>query len=156
MVLEHFNQSKMNKTKLMKRMIEDENTACLAVAASAGWLKTPRKRDEMIQYAMGRQKQECTAYLLEYKNRTADFAAEADKAEKKLMRELNANPNSLTQLKKNWSFQKKRDGTLMITGYKGRSTVLSIPEQIGENKVTEIEDWALSDAAPRIKEETRR
>ena len=153
--LEHFNQSKMNKTKLMKRMIEDENTACLAVAASAGWLKTPRKRDEMIQYAMGSQKQECTAYLLEYKNRTADFAAEADKAEKKLMRELNANPNSLTQLKKNWSFQKKRDGTLMITGYKGRSTVLSIPEQIGENKVTEIEDWALSDAAPRIKEETR-
>lgn len=153
--LEHFNQSKMNKTRLMKRMIQDDNAACLEIAAGSGWLRTPRKRDEMIQYAMDSQKQECTAYLLEFKNRTADFAAEAEKAEKKLMRELNADPNSPAQLKKNWSFQKKRDGTLMITGYKGKSTVLSIPGQIGEDKVAEIDDWALSDAAPRIKEPTR-
>lgn len=153
--LAHFNQSKMNKTRLMKRMIQDDNAACLEIAAGSGWLRTPRKRDEIIQYAMDSQKQECTAYLLEFKNRTADFAAEAEKAEKKLMRELNADPNSPAQLKKNWSFQKKRDGTLMITGYKGKSTVLSIPGQIGEDKVTEIDDWALSDAAPRIKEPTR-
>lgn len=153
--LEHFNQAKMNKTKLMKQMIRDENPACLEIAAGSGWLKTPRKRDEMIQYAMDNQKQECTAYLLEFKNRTADLAAEAAKAEKKLMRELNADPNAPAQLKKSWSFQKKRDGTLMITSYKGKSTVLSIPGQIGEDKVTEIEGWALSDAAPRIKEPTR-
>ena len=35
-----------------------------------------------------------SAWLLDFKNRTADFAAERKKAEQKMMRELNANPNS--------------------------------------------------------------
>lgn len=154
--LEHFNQSEMNKTRRMREMILHENVACLEIAAQYGWLRMPRKRDEMIQYATDSDKKECTAYLLEYKNRTADLSAEAAKAERRLMRELSADPNSLIQLKKTWSFRKKSDGTLMITGYKGKNTVLSVPERIGEELVTGIDRWALSVAAHRIKEPTRR
>lgn len=154
-LLENFNQSKMNKTKLLKKIIDCGNVECLAFCAESGWLKQPRKRDEMIQYASERENTECTAWLLDYKNRTADLAAERARAEKKLERELNADPNSLTALKKSWGFKAKDDGTLVITSYKGNSTVLVVPAEIGGAKVTEIGDWALSPHAPRIKEPSR-
>lgn len=120
-----------------------------------GWLKQPRKRDEMIQYATELGTTECTAFLLEFKNRTADLVKEQASAEKKMLRELNADPNSVTELKKNWNFKRNDDGTLVITGYKGGGTVLNVPEKIGDGAVTEIGDWALSPHAPRIKEPTR-
>ncbi|MDE7479008.1 MAG: leucine-rich repeat domain-containing protein, partial [Lachnospiraceae bacterium] len=148
--LKYFNQSKMNKTKLLKDIINRENVSCLEVAADQGWLKTPRKRDEIIQYAMDNKKTECTAFLLEYKNRTADLAVEQEKAEKKLMRELNANPNSLTQMRKKWGFTKKEDSTLIITSYKGNNTEISVPEKIGNDTVIEIANFAFSPYAPRI------
>ena len=154
-LLENFNQSKMNKGKVMKDFIDSGNIPCLEIAAENGWLKMPKKRDEMIAYATEKGKTECAAWLLDFKNRTADLAAERAKAEKKAERELNANPNSLTVLKKNWSFKAKGDGTLIITGYKGNSTVLTVPGKIGNAAVTEIGDWALSPHAPRIKDPSR-
>ncbi len=154
-LLDNFNQSKMNKGRLMKGFIDSGNVSCLELAAENGWLKMPKKRDEMILYATENGKTECAAWLLDFKNRTADLAAERAKAEKKLVREFNANPNSVTELKKNWSFTKKNDGTLVITGYKGSSTVLNVPQKIGNAAVTEIGDWALSPHASRIKEPTR-
>lgn len=154
-LLENFNQSKMNKTSLMIWFINSGNVSCLELAAENGWLKLPKKRDEMIDYATEKGKTECAAYLLEFKNRTADLTAERVKAEKKLEREFNADPNSVTELKKNWNFKRNDDGTLVITGYKGGGTVLNVPEKIGNGAVTEIGDWALSPHAPRIKEPTR-
>lgn len=154
-LLENFNQTKMNKGKLMKGFIDSGNVAALELAAENGWLKQPRKRDDMIAYAVEKKAAECSAYLLDFKNRTADLAAERAKAEKKAERDLNANPNSLTALKKNWGFKAKKDGTLIITSYKGKSTVLVVPAEIGGAKVTEIDDWALSPHASRIKEPAR-
>lgn len=154
-LLDNFNQSKMNKSKLMKSFIDSGNLPCLKLAAENGWLKLPRKRDEMIAYAAENGKTECAAYLLDFKNRTADLAAERAKAEKKLEREFSVDPNSVTELKKNWSFKRKSNGTLVITGYKGSSTVLNVPAKIGDGVVTEIGDWALSPHALRIKEPTR-
>ncbi|MDE7417113.1 MAG: leucine-rich repeat domain-containing protein [Lachnospiraceae bacterium] len=149
--MEHFDQSKMKKTQLMQNMILAEKTDCLKIAVEYGWLKAPRQRDAMIQFASENNKTECTAFLLEYKNRTADFAVEAEKAERKLMRELNADPDSMTQLRKTWAFQKKEDGTLMITGYKGDSTDIVVPGTIGKYKVTEIGTLAFAPYAPRIR-----
>ena len=154
-LLENFNQSKMNKTKLLKLIIDKNNVECLAFCAQSGWLKMPKKRDEMIAYAAEHGKTECSAFLLDFKNRTADLAAERAKAEKKAARELNADPNSLTALKKLWSFKAKDNGELVITGYKGSSTALVVPAEIGGARVTEIGDWALSPYAPRIKEPSR-
>lgn len=154
-LLENFNQSKMRKTPLMIWFINSGNVPCLELAAENGWLKLPKKRDEMIDYATEKGKTESAAYLLDFKNRTADLAAERVKAEKKLEHEFNADPNSVTELKKNWSFKRNDDGTLVITGYKGGGTVLNVPEKIGNGAVTEIGDWALSPHAPRIKEPTR-
>lgn len=152
-LLENFNQSKMNKTKLMKKIIERGSVECLAFCAENDWLKLPRKRDEMIDYATENGKTECSAYLLDFKNSTADLAAERAKAEKKAERELNANPNSVTELKKIWKYEKQEDGTIMITGYRGDRTEIVIPEKIGKNTVTAIGEYAFSPHAWRISKE---
>ena len=152
-ILEHFNQKKMNKKQLMEGAIDRGNVPCLVICAENGWLDMPRKRDQMIQYAADQGPTECAAWLLEYKNRTADFAAEREKAEKKMMRELNANPNSVVELKKIWGYEKREDGTIIITRYKGTNTEIDVPEKIGGSIVTAIGDWAFSPGASRLKME---
>lgn len=152
-ILGHFNQKKMNKSKFMKGAINQNSVACLEICAENGWLDMPRKRDEMIQYAAENGGTECQAWLLDFKNRTADFAAEREKAEKKMMRELNADPNSVTELKKVWGYEKCKDGTLVITRYKGSSTNVEVPERIGSGVVTEIAGCAFSPRASRLKPE---
>lgn len=152
--LDNFNMSKVNKTKLMKEIIDRGSVFCLRKIAERGWLKLPKKRDEMIDYSAQRNKTECTAYLLDFKNRTADIAAERAKEEKKLERELNAAPDSVAALKKIWRYEKNDDGTIKITSYKGSRTVIIVPEKIGKSIVTEIGDNAFSWTQPRISLDT--
>ena len=152
-ILDHFNQKKMNKAKLMKGAIDRNSVPCLEICSKAGWLDMPRKRDEMIKYASECGRTECSAWLLDFKNRTADFAAERKKAEQKMMRELNANPNSVAELKKIWGYEKRGDGALVITRYKGKKTEVEVPEKIGSSIVAEIGNRAFSPFAKRLTEE---
>ncbi|MDE6726443.1 MAG: leucine-rich repeat domain-containing protein [Oscillospiraceae bacterium] len=152
-ILENFDKKGMNQTKLLKTLVDKEAVSCLAIAEREGWLKMPRRRDELLQYAADNGKTECTAWLLEFKNRTADLAAERAKAEKKAERELNADPNSVTELKKIWKYEKRDDGTVIITGYKGNRTEIIVPEKIGKLPVTAIGKHAFSPLAPRLTEE---
>lgn len=145
--LGHFRQDKMNKKKLIQGLIDKDMTDALAVIEKEGWLRLPKKRDEMIAYASQNKKTEALAWLLDYKNRTADFAAEQERAEKKLMRELNAAPDSVMELKKLWSYKKREDGTLVITNYKGKNTEVTVPEKIGRSIVTEIGQGAFTGAS---------
>lgn len=46
----------------------------------------------MIAYAAEKKAAECSAYLLDFKNRTADFSAERAKAEKRLNASLTPRP----------------------------------------------------------------
>lgn len=143
-ILERFDQKRMNKRAMMKVFIDHNKTGHLEVAAKHGWLKIPQKRDEMIQYASDNGKTEVLAFLLDFKNRTADLAKERAAAEKRMLRELNVNPNSVTELKKSWGFVKNGDTTVVITSYKGNRIDVVVPEKIGKNTVTEIGVGAFS------------
>lgn len=158
--LENFDQKRMSKKKTMKEIIDKNALGCLPVCEKHGWLKMPKTRDELTEYANEKGKTEAVAWLLEFKNRTADLAAERERAEKKMQRELNADPNSVTALKKIWRFSKLEDadrmsaqgrpkaagcrqksdlgGTLEITCYKGERTEVIVPERIGKDTVTAI------------------
>ena len=136
--LAHFNQEKMNKSAIMRGLIDAEAAEAFQVVEREGWLAAPRKRDEMIAYASEKGKTEILAWLLDYKNRTADFAAEQKKADRKLMQELNCAPDSVLALKKLWSYQKQEDGTLLITNYKGTGVEVTVPEKIGRSVVTAV------------------
>ena len=153
-ILKNFDRTGMNQMKLMKKLVDKGAVDCLAIAAREGWLKYPKKRDELIQYAADSGKAESAAWLLEFKNRTADLAAEREKAEKKAERELNAAPDSVTALRQLWSYKKRDDGTLSISKYKGNQTVVNVPEKIGNSIVTNIESGVLACSnVPRISAE---
>lgn len=134
----HFNTEKMNKSAVMRGLIDEGALEAFPVLEREGWLAMPKKRDEMIAYASEKKRTEIVAWLLEYKNRTADLAAEQRKAEKKLMRELNRAPDAVDALKKLWSYKKQEDGTLIITSYKGTDTEVTVPEKIGRSIVTAV------------------
>lgn len=136
--LAHFNREKMNKSAVMRGLIDVEAAEAFQVVEREGWLAMPRKRDEMIAYASEKGRTEILAWLLEYKNRTADLAAEQEKADRKLMQELNSAPDSVLALKKLWSYQKQEDGTLLITNYKGINAEVTVPERIGRSIVTAV------------------
>ncbi len=154
-LIDNFDLSNTNKGRLIKGFILRNDVSCLEIAAELGWLKQPKKRDEMIAFSVENGKTECTAYLLDYKNRSADLAAERERAERKLERVLNATPDSAAALSEFWSFKKRNDGTMIITGYKGDKTEVTVPEKIGGVSVTAIEKYAFSPEAKYIKDEHR-
>jgi len=136
--LAHFRQEKMKKYQMIRGLIDENALDALTVIEKEGWLAAPKKRDEMIAYATQNKKTEALVWLLDFKNRTADLAAEQEKADKKLMRELNATPDSVTAFKQIWNYRKREDGTLIITNYKGTRVEVVVPKRIGKNVVTAI------------------
>lgn len=142
---DNFKTAKLNKTDVIRGLIDYNAVNSLLVIEKLGWLDDPKRRDEMIEYAQNQQNRvECVAWLLDFKNRTADFAAEHEKAEKKMMAELNASPTSVAVMKKTWGYKKQKDGTLIITSYKGTSTDVRVPERIGKSTVTAIGNGAFA------------
>ncbi len=148
--LDYFDKPTPNKTEIMKSMIDKNSPEGLAFAESVGWLEQPKKRDEMIQYAAERKSAECAAWLLDFKNRTADLAAEQAKAEKKQERELNAAPDSVAVLKTLWTYKKRENGTIIINSYKGNQTEITVPVKIGKSPVTAIAKEAFSPFRNRV------
>ncbi len=154
-ILKCYNGKSMRKQATMQEIIDQNNVNLLGICAKYGWLKMPKIRDAMIDYANKQNRPECTAFLLDFKNRTADLAAERERAEKRMLREMNANPNSLAELKKVWRFTKLEDGTLEITSYKGKQTEVVVPEKIGKDTVTSIGNGAFTGNIGRAKRTPR-
>lgn len=148
--LEYFDNPTPNKTAIMKSAIDNNSPECLAFVERLGWLKQPKKRDELIEYASERKNTECTAWLLDFKDRTADLVAERRMAEEKLERELNAAPGSVTVLKTLWNYKKREDGTIIINGYKGDRTEIEVPAKIGKSPVTAIKSEAFCPYHDRV------
>lgn len=136
--LAHFRREKMQPAKIMRCVIDRNLVEAMLLIEREGWLGTPRKREEMIAYTAEQERTELLAWLLDFKNRTADFAAEQEKADKRLMRKLNATLDSVMALSQLWSYKKTADGTLTITNYKGSATEVTVPEKIGKSIVTAI------------------
>lgn len=159
---ECFNTDKLNKLELLRGMVEENAVNMLELAEKAGWLANNKRRDDLIAFARQGGQTECLAWLLDFKNRTADFAAENERAEKRRMAELNAAPNSVLVMKKLWSFKKIDDelmkrnlfrvidglsGTLAITSYKGGMTDVTVPEKIGKSEVRAVSNGAFAGAS---------
>ncbi|MDE6728785.1 MAG: hypothetical protein K2J80_12735, partial [Oscillospiraceae bacterium] len=155
-LMECYDLKKLNKKKTLEELVRKNRVDLLEACVKCGWLKQAKKRDELIEYANAQNKPECTAWLLDFKNNTADLAAERAKAEKKAEREFNAAPDSALELGKLWSWKKQEDGTLIITSYKGEETEVTIPAKIGNNIVTAVGEKALSYNASRANNKVSR
>lgn len=149
-VLDCFDNRKITKKWTMKHIIDHDLVELLKIASEHGWFRLAKKCDEYIEYARKNDHVECAAWLLDYKNRTFDAAKEREKAEKRQNAELNASPDSITMMKKLWTYQKlEKNGTVRIKRYKGDKTEIVIPEKIGNAPVTELMVDVYYEGAPR-------
>ena len=129
--------SKVSKNKIIEQFILDEYIEGISNLAELGWLDDRRKRESSIEFANSNNKVNSLAWLIEFKKRTLDSIKEEEailREEKKAFHV--ANPNSVAELKKVWSYKKLSDGTLQITKYKGTDTEVTVPEKIGKSPVS--------------------
>ena len=142
--LRNMDFSKVNQKKALEAAVSQSSIASLSIMAENGWLAQPAKREKLIVFARDNKHLDALAWLMDFKNRTVDVAAEEAKKEKQAQRELMEDPNSVSALKKIWSYKKLEDGTLKITSYKGSDTEVVIPSVIGKAKVSVIGEDAFS------------
>lgn len=151
LLLDHGDDSAINKKQYMQQLVKlDAAPGVVALLLERNYVKTPKQRDELIALATEQKSMEILSVLMDYKNRTANLAQEADKEAAALEKELTADPNSAAELKKKWTSKKKEDGTLIITSYKGGDTEVIIPERIGKVVVTELGEAVFAVNAQRI------
>ena len=136
--------SKVSKKNILMKLVENNNAAAVTVLCNDGWAEKKTLRDSLISIANEKGSTDTLAVLIDYKNRTSDPIKEMEEEDRKLMRELNANPMSVASLKKLFAYEALEDGTYRITRYKGDQTVVAVPEKIGKVMVTSIGAGAFS------------
>lgn len=156
LLLEKGDCKSLKTPELLREVVSNGTAETLAYCIEKGMIKSKVTRDNLIQQSIALKKTEHTAVLLDYKNKTADFAKERAAEEARMMRELTAAPDSVTMMKKIWSYQKQKDGTLVITSYKGSETAITVPAKIGKANVTAIGDNAFSPDTARLSEEQKK
>jgi hypothetical protein len=142
--LDNCDFSKVNQKKALESSVSGNRDVSLAKMAEIGWLSQAAKLDNLIAFAQENKKNDILAWLIDYKNKTVDIAAEGRKKEAQMIKELSEDPNSVSSIKKVWSYEKLSDGTLLITSYKGTETNVVIPSVIGKTAVTVIGNEAFS------------
>ena len=102
--------------------------------------------DELIESAAEIKNAEISVMLLNYKN-SAFTAEEKACLEQRRITAMLTGAMPLSELKKNWLYEKAPDGGVRILGYKGREKRVLVPEMIGGSPVTEITGQAFSPKA---------
>ncbi len=155
-VINECDLSSINPTKLLSYTLESAGVGAFSLLVNKGYIKGTVMRDNLIDKAIELHKTEQLAILMNYKNRTADVSKENERKQKRKLAELTAAPDSVTALKKIWSYKKNENGTLTITSYKGDEVDIIVPSKIGNNRVTVIGEEAFSPQKENIKNDDAR
>ena len=89
---------------------------------------------DFLQPAIEANAVKCTAVLLDWKGENVTQEEEDRRFERELQKDL----YNVGDMKKLWSYEKREDGTLCITSYKGEEKKIEVPPRIGKNPVTAI------------------
>lgn len=147
---------KIQKGELMELLVREDNIPSLELLANAGWLKTTAQLDRLLECAQTEEKTTMAAWLMDYRARTTSPEKEQAKEEARVRRALSPAVSPTAALKKLWNFNKRDDGNLELTGYKGSETVIHVPAVIGKDAVTVIGSFTLCPMAHRIRNYSER
>ena len=100
--------------------------------------------DLILEKANACQNIIASAMILDYKNKKFTKEEIDDLLEAKIKREIEYDPFSPQELKKNWKTQANKDGTLQIISYNGSLTNVVVPSQIGGANVSSIGEYTFS------------
>ena len=124
--------STYNKTDALRAAVRADNSGALEILEKQGWIRTTTTRDSLIELASNEKKTNALAWLLEYKNNTADPVKEENAKERKELIELGEIPTAI------WKTRKNSDGTYTVERYLGTDHNLTIPTKIGKRIITVI------------------
>lgn len=131
--------SSFSKINSLRNAVISNNPEMLSILESLGWIRTASQRDSLIDFAINEKKSDALAWLLEYKNKTADPIKEEKAKEQKERRSLVTDTEKVVvQEKQEWKTSKNGDGTYAIERYLGKDTTITVPAQIGKKIVTTI------------------
>lgn len=144
LLTEEFAVSEKDRKRYLKRVIFNQNIPCAKLAAKAGWLDDPKRRDAMIAFAQKYGKNESIAWLLDFKQRNFDLEAERAAAEQRIEDELNAPLDSPLIMGKLWKWEKLHDGSVRVIRYLGDALTVTVPPRIDGADVTEVGGFVFS------------
>lgn len=124
------------RKRLLPYVFQQDLAQALAVFAQNKKITASNYEGEYLEPAEKANAVNCKAYLLNWRNgniTTKDL-------QKKEQRELTKDPFNVADMKKLWSYEKREDGSLIITSYKGTETEVHVPERIGKAVVTALDD----------------
>ena len=141
---------KVKKWDLLYALVDQNNVEGIRYVLTQQWIRQPREIKLLLSYAMKKENvtQELNDYILEIQ--TFIHQEESKNTSKKSLKD--DKPLSVAEMKKVWGYKKQKDGTLIITSYKGEETNVIIPSVIGRGTVTAIDTHAFDTKAPRITE----
>lgn len=141
---------KVKKWDLLYALVDQNNVEGIRYVLTQQWISQPREIKLLLSYAMKKENitQELNDYILEIQ--TFIHEEESDNTSKKSLKDDKT--LSVAEMKKVWGYKKQKDGTLIITSYKGEETNVIIPSVIGRGTVTAIDTYAFDTGAPRIAE----
>ena len=135
---------RVNRGELYEALVEADNAEALSKTVQHFGDISYSQYETMLKNAQEKGKREVTAWLLNYKVVNPEMAQKAARAQEKQWKALDANPNSVSELKKIWEYKKLKDGEIIITSYKGEALDVIVPEKIGRSTVTAIDSNAFS------------
>ena len=141
---------KVKKWDLLYALVDQNNVEGIRYVLTQQWIRQPREIKLLLSYAMKKENvtQELNDYILGIQ--TFIHEEESKNTSKKSLKD--DKPLSVAEMKKVWGYKKQKDGTLIITSYKGDETNVIIPSVIGRGTVTAIDTHAFDTKAPRITE----
>ena len=141
---------KVKKWDLLYALVDQNNVEGIRYVLTQQWIRQPREIKLLLSYAMKKENvtQELNDYILGIQ--TFIHEEESKNTSKKSLKD--DKPLSVAEMKKVWGYKKQKDGTLIITSYKGEETNVIIPSVIGRGTVTAIDTHAFDTKAPRITE----
>lgn len=135
LMLEHTNLTKrISKRQLLYGLVEQSNAAGLARVFREGWCSKAKEVEDLFKFAQANDgiSAETKALLMDQLNQLSPKAKKSEPS-------LSANPFSVAEMKKLWSYKKQKDGDLILTSYKGESVDVVIPSAIGKSTVTALD-----------------
>ena len=125
---------------LLSMVLERDFVLGISAYVNSGIINEKNFENEILIPAQEFKAMQCVAFLLECKNKHIAQEEINDDFENQFKNDaLDTN-----ELKKIWTCEKKKDGSLSIAGYKGASRNVVIPEQIGNKPVKAVSYMAFS------------
>ena len=128
------------KKRIIPLLFENDSIKGIKLYAEMGKITLKNFDEDFLNPALSANATQCIAFLMDWKEKNVT----QDHLEKQFVLELTDDSFKVSDMKKIWSYEKLQDGTIEITGYKGKDTKIEIPERIGSSIVTSIAKEAFS------------